>query len=127
MILRPPRSTRTDTRFPYTTLFRSCVIAILDPAFRIEEQALVSFEMAVPQSSDQRSAPKLAKQIEGGSPARQRIAGIARGLPESIELHPTARSGAECPVKACREGEIVDGLKDIAQVGLVHCKIGRAH
>src|SRR3546814_7373886 len=25
MIRRPPRSTRTDTRFPYTTLFRSCV------------------------------------------------------------------------------------------------------
>src|SRR3546814_2065118 len=23
MLLRPPRSTRTDTRFPYTTLFRS--------------------------------------------------------------------------------------------------------
>src|SRR3546814_9185688 len=26
MILRPPRSTRTDTLFPYTTLFRSIVI-----------------------------------------------------------------------------------------------------
>src|SRR3546814_18136136 len=27
MIQRPPRSTRTDTRFPYTTLFRStCII-----------------------------------------------------------------------------------------------------
>src|SRR3546814_8990309 len=26
MILRPPRSTRTDTRFPYTTLFRSTVM-----------------------------------------------------------------------------------------------------
>src|SRR3546814_16712162 len=25
MIRRPPRSTRTDTRFPYTTLFRSVV------------------------------------------------------------------------------------------------------
>src|SRR3546814_9852093 len=25
MIRRPPRSTRTDTRFPYTTLFRSTV------------------------------------------------------------------------------------------------------
>src|SRR3546814_17093284 len=24
MIRRPPRSTRTDTRLPYTTLFRSC-------------------------------------------------------------------------------------------------------
>src|SRR3546814_10796884 len=36
MIRRPPRSTRTDTRFPYTTLFRSTVnrsitrIAVLD-------------------------------------------------------------------------------------------------
>src|SRR3546814_1582466 len=27
MIRRPPRSTRTDTLFPYTTLFRSPVIA----------------------------------------------------------------------------------------------------
>src|SRR3546814_12730468 len=26
MILRPPRSTRTDTLFPYTTLFRSKVV-----------------------------------------------------------------------------------------------------
>src|SRR3546814_2368632 len=26
MIRRPPRSTRTDTLFPYTTLFRSAVI-----------------------------------------------------------------------------------------------------
>src|SRR3546814_19863766 len=27
MILRPPRSTRTDTLFPYTTLFRSTLTA----------------------------------------------------------------------------------------------------
>src|SRR3546814_8618133 len=27
MIRRPPRSTRTDTRFPYTTLFRSATTA----------------------------------------------------------------------------------------------------
>src|SRR3546814_18313302 len=27
MILRPPRSTRTDTLFPYTTLFRSLAVA----------------------------------------------------------------------------------------------------
>src|SRR3546814_9143446 len=30
MIRRPPRSTRTDTLFPYTTLFRSVVIGIFD-------------------------------------------------------------------------------------------------
>src|SRR3546814_1300488 len=29
MIRRPPRSTLTDTRFPYTTLFRSAVGAVL--------------------------------------------------------------------------------------------------
>src|SRR3546814_3806341 len=29
MIRRPPRSTRTDTLFPYTTLFRSNVLAVL--------------------------------------------------------------------------------------------------
>src|SRR3546814_19629598 len=35
MIRRPPRSTRTDTLFPYTTLFRSHRIgeAALDPRF----------------------------------------------------------------------------------------------
>src|SRR3546814_12674888 len=29
MIRRPPRSTRTDTLFPYTTLFRSIVAAVV--------------------------------------------------------------------------------------------------
>src|SRR3546814_9272254 len=31
MIRRPPRSTRTDTLFPYTTLFRSHALGFLDP------------------------------------------------------------------------------------------------
>src|SRR3546814_11275839 len=30
MIRRPPRSTRTDTRFPYTTLFRSFLVVEWD-------------------------------------------------------------------------------------------------
>src|SRR3546814_2334670 len=30
MIRRPPRSTRTDTRFPYTTLFRSDLLIIAE-------------------------------------------------------------------------------------------------
>src|SRR3546814_6557007 len=32
MIRRPPRSTRTDTLFPYTTLFRSAIAKILASA-----------------------------------------------------------------------------------------------
>src|SRR3546814_3130838 len=33
MIRRPPRSTRTDTLFPYTTLFRSLAFRILGVVF----------------------------------------------------------------------------------------------
>src|SRR3546814_21034397 len=44
MIRRPPRSTRTDTLFPYTTLFRSEIPAIVgvgaDRIFRGERQAV---------------------------------------------------------------------------------------
>src|SRR3546814_2538064 len=34
MIRRPPRSTRTDTLFPYTTLFRSPALPRLGPVFQ---------------------------------------------------------------------------------------------
>src|SRR3546814_1672838 len=34
MILRPPRSTRTDTLFPYTTLFRSHILDRIDVVVR---------------------------------------------------------------------------------------------
>src|SRR3546814_19384766 len=33
MIRRPPRSTRTDTLFPYTTLFRSAIVMAVPVAF----------------------------------------------------------------------------------------------
>src|SRR3546814_9926133 len=47
MIRRPPRSTRTDTLFPYTTLFRSVSDVTLkflvkDAWFTIEDQELVA-------------------------------------------------------------------------------------
>src|SRR3546814_19746800 len=43
MIRRPPRSTRTDTLFPYTTLFRS-VLCVEKPAFysRVSGRAAVT-------------------------------------------------------------------------------------
>src|SRR3546814_3484037 len=42
MIRRPPRSTRTDTRFPYTTLFRSVASEdLVAPAAQGEHVGLV--------------------------------------------------------------------------------------
>src|SRR3546814_13233448 len=35
MIRRPPRSTRTDTLFPYTTLFRSSLPAAASPSLSV--------------------------------------------------------------------------------------------
>src|SRR3546814_14188721 len=43
MIRRPPRSTRTDTLFPYTTLFRSRLMGAMANAFGIGRQALTAF------------------------------------------------------------------------------------
>src|SRR3546814_14917988 len=40
MIRRPPRSTRTDTLFPYTTLFRSDPQDLVDPQVSFERQVL---------------------------------------------------------------------------------------
>src|SRR3546814_20499574 len=45
MIRRPPRSTRTDTLFPYTTLFRSGQIYVdrkFDPESRARAQAFLT-------------------------------------------------------------------------------------
>src|SRR3546814_5113474 len=41
MILRPPRSTRTDTLFPYTTLFRSVEFVARERGTEFEVQAAV--------------------------------------------------------------------------------------
>src|SRR3546814_409653 len=40
MIRRPPRSTRTDTLFPYTTLFRSHELPLPVPAIAVSRQRL---------------------------------------------------------------------------------------
>src|SRR3546814_20120684 len=34
IVRRPPRSNRTDTLFPYTTLFRSCLVCLRDARTR---------------------------------------------------------------------------------------------
>src|SRR3546814_10804904 len=47
MIRRPPRSTRTDTLFPYTTLFRSLGLAATQIVPQRLRQALFPFVLTV--------------------------------------------------------------------------------
>src|SRR3546814_6480769 len=48
MIRRPPRSTRTDTLFPYTTLFRSLaqIIALVGTGLATVALGLLAYEIA---------------------------------------------------------------------------------
>src|SRR3546814_20239388 len=61
MIRRPPRSTRTDTLFPYSTLFRSgCVTVVgLDPRVTRGEDATASrlLPLSLPGLSRQSISP----------------------------------------------------------------------
>src|SRR3546814_2962935 len=56
MIRRPPRSTRTYTLFPYTTLFRSACFLCLDPAFGEE---VVNDESAITVHMIQEDGPPI--------------------------------------------------------------------
>src|SRR3546814_18342385 len=81
MILRPPRSTRTDTLFPYTTLFRS-----LNEAFASQGLAVLR-DLGIPEDAD-------FVNPNGGA--------IALG-------HPLGMSGARLILTALHELEIRKG------------------
>src|SRR3546814_9286936 len=48
MILRPPISTRTDTLFPYTTLFRSLALLVVDVLVELALAVLAPHEANAP-------------------------------------------------------------------------------
>src|SRR3546814_11193573 len=52
MIRRPPRSTRTDTLFPYTTLFRSKVMAVIGKVKHAQQVVDSGIDMIVAQGHD---------------------------------------------------------------------------
>src|SRR3546814_10943449 len=94
MIRRPPRSTRTDTLFPYTTLFRS-------RPFRFEP-----VELDLDHDHPERAARRrhLAREIKAGTPAHR----AEREQFGRAALHRAAiirseerRVGKEC-VSTCR-------------------------
>src|SRR3546814_12962884 len=64
MIRRPPRSTRTDTLFPYTTLFRSEVHAVVGALAAYQAQALpLALGLVVGQRDLQRGVDRLGAGI----------------------------------------------------------------
>src|SRR3546814_18163748 len=72
MIRRPPRSTRTDTRFPYTTLFRSHGREVEQPVLPEEGTALGQEHRL----RYRRLRGQRCRQPSGGGLGGQRIGGV---------------------------------------------------
>src|SRR3546814_6727594 len=89
MIRRPPRTTRTDTRFPYTTLFRSEQFLIL------LDQRVLGLAQYLDQRLDieilERSDDGQAADEFGDQPELEEILGL--DLLEHLALPPLAGAG----------------------------------
>src|SRR3546814_7929980 len=70
MIRQPPRSTRTDTLFPYTTLFRSGLFRLLRRDFAVEYQHAIAQYIGV-------SRFQFPVHILGGGEVEEHIASSA--------------------------------------------------
>src|SRR3546814_14186127 len=106
MIRRPPRSTRTDTLFPYTTLFRSALqepLAVYGPAAILHQGAEIVHRDMV---DVKRVIPSVGQQ------PRHR--------------HPPASEQRQPPPPMGEIGEGDEGLPADAQQFLHHAETGRA-
>src|SRR3546814_10348590 len=68
MILRPPRSTRTDTLFPYTTLFRSVPRGgLIDPPHETDtgRECRTQRDTARQKRAESRIRPRMRHQLSG--------------------------------------------------------------
>src|SRR3546814_9573563 len=91
MIRRPPRSTRTDTLFPYTTLFRSTAA----------RQLLGRLADARGARRPPLLAARCAAARRAVEPPRSRSGDVARGFPQKLsrddpDRQPRARFPEQC-------------------------------
>src|SRR3546814_2622042 len=66
MIRRPPRSTRTDTLFPYTTLFRSGAAQLAEHEVAVAGRRVLYLELNQPFVSSQCRRARFALALEPG-------------------------------------------------------------
>src|SRR3546814_6599287 len=98
MIRRPPRSTRTDTLFPYTTLFRSiCVLAVADRAC-LQHHALLHADVHAGREDHQPAVGPVRLGLES-----VRHCGAAARADPAVDEHGLAYAGRPDPVRSHRQ------------------------
>src|SRR3546814_20667549 len=119
MIRRPPRSTRTDTLFPYTTLFRSLVPLDGDPVPAATLGVVKGFVGEPVELLEIARRPHLGDpDARGHQPLAHDLAMVARGNPapdafgetgEDDALHPDRQQAdlhvgrASCRDRVCQD------------------------
>src|SRR3546814_20333481 len=122
MIRRPPRSTRTDTLFPYTTLFRSVtlddaeidalgrdVMALYLDDYAAKWDALLA-DIAVQPSQNPGAAVETLNHLSGPTSPLRVLPPAAAGEP-TLPLAPAAGPHAPDPAPAAPEYQGAQGRK----------------
>src|SRR3546814_18418580 len=117
MIRRPPRSTRTDTLFPYTTLFRSGLgqdVALLHPAEPVDRRAVEPHALV-------EGALQLGRRDGEGLELTQHV-----GEPEPDESDPPLLDGPQDVVTLALHDRMMTGRGPGANsaIGAVHRSAG---
>src|SRR3546814_2088180 len=106
MIRRPPRSTRTDTLFPYTTLFRS-----------LQRLALVREQLGAIEAERRARRAEAARQAAGEQPSGfqllARVHGLGLGTADLLDSEAFTRQFAD--------------RQAVGRFGGLTGEIGRAH
>src|SRR3546814_4238055 len=93
MIRRPPRSTRPDTLFPYTTLFRSAGATLLVAGADRNEALIRCIDENIAARCEANIAtPRVRRRIDGAERAAATDRRIADATQESIVRNTVARS-----------------------------------
>src|SRR3546814_7708720 len=117
MIRRPPRPTRTDTLFPYTTLFRSVDLEAVPGRREVGPGGAVEPVGGPLQSAE-------GEEVRPGDAAF----GIGRAVTGKLRHHRVRRRHGGEPGQVRRlAGDDPGGLSDAAERGVMDEEIGRAH
>src|SRR3546814_6890461 len=107
MIRRPPRSTRTDTLFPYTTLFRSSAQHGRGPASL--------YRRGRPDGAETDELPSTCSDVPSGDQILSRLAaahGGVRLLPPERAAWRASRHHARAPIHAGRRAYLLPRRPD---------------
>src|SRR3546814_6291216 len=119
MILRPPRSTRTDTLFPYTTLFRSLHSVArpsLSPCRGLSVRAIHMAMNGQAPSADEIEA--MARAALAGLPAEFRayLGDIVFAVEEYADEETLAALGIDHPLDLSRSEEHTSELQSLMRI-----------